>query len=251
MDYLRTGVDWLDSLMPEGLPIRTSTLVSGPGGSGKPLIGDTFVAAWLRAGGSVVLMSLQYPTAEFIYDSLRTVAKLDLNAYKDRLVIISLDTTLDGMGSPDGNMFRANMVKPKIWDEALSKACEMIPNQDPGIMIFGSALNLLLFSPTYGKELLDRMEWLLRHDKEKTYIFSVSTTAKKEEIARLEAVADNLIMTRSEGSPLRLYMRIVRMKGVPFSKDEIQVPIPAESLAHMRQIAEHSRRRVIPEISRI
>jgi hypothetical protein len=79
----------------------------------------------------------------------------------------------------------------------------------------------------------------------------VSTSAKGEEIARLETVADNLIMTRSEKGPFRLYMRIVRMKGPSFSVEEIQVPIPQRSLTHVREIAEHSRKRVIPQISKI
>jgi KaiC/GvpD/RAD55 family RecA-like ATPase len=251
MNTLKTGVDWLDALMPSGLPIPTSTLLSGPGGSGKPLIGDNFVAAWLRQGGSVVMMSLQYPSTEFIYESLKTVANLNLDNYADRVAFISLDATLDGMTAPNGNVFRANLVKPAIWDAAIEKACGMVPDDGPGIMVFGSALNLLLFSPTYGKTLLEKMETLLREDKRRTYIFSVSTSANREAIARLEDVADNLIMTRSEKEPFRLYMRIVRLKDVPFSADEIQVPIPQDALTHVKEIAEHSRKRVIPLISKI
>jgi KaiC/GvpD/RAD55 family RecA-like ATPase len=251
MNYLKTGFAWLDELMPTGLPIRTSTLLSGPGGSGKPLIGDAFVAAWLRAGGSVVFMSLQYPSTDFIYESLKTVAGLDLDAYSDRAAFISLDASLEGMNAPAGNVFKANLVKPDIWDAAIEKACGMVPDEGPGIMVFGSALNLLLFSPTYGQEILERMETLLRDDKRRTYIFSVSTSANREAIARLEAVADNLIMTRSEKGPFRLYMRIVRLKDALCSTEEIQVPIPQDALTHVKEIAEHSRKRVIPLISEI
>ena len=251
MNYLKTGVTWLDDLMPEGLPMRTSTLLSGPGGSGKPLIGDSFVAAWLRAGGSVVFMSLQYPSTDFINESLKTVAALDINAYADKVAFISLDATLDGMTDPTGNVFKANLVKPEIWDAAIEKACGMVPDEGPGIMVFGSALNLLLFSPTYGQALLEKMEALLRDDKRRTYIFSVSTSANREAIARLEAIADNLIIARSEKKPFRLYMNIVRMKDSPFSSEEVPVPIPQDSLAHVKEIAEHSRQRVIPLISKI
>ena len=251
MGYLKTGVTWLDELMSSGLPMRTSTLLSGPGGSGKPLIGDSFVAAWLRAGGSVVFMSLQYPSTNFINESLKTVAGLDIDAYADKVAFISLDATLEGMTAPIGNVFKANLVEPDIWDAAIEKACGMVPDEGPGIMVFGSALNLLLFSPTYGQALLEKMEVLLREDKRRTYIFSVSTSANREAIARLEAVADNLIMTRSEKGPFRLYLQIVRMKDAPFSTEEIQVPIPQDALAHVKEIAEHSRQRVIPLISKI
>jgi len=127
----------------------------------------------------------------------------------------------------------------------------MVPDDGPGIMVFGSALNLLLFSPTYGQEILERMETLLRDDKRRTYIFSVSTSANREAIARLEVVADNLIMTRSEKEPFRLFVRVVRMQDGPFVSEEVQAAIPAQSLAHVKDVAEHSRKRVIPQISKI
>jgi len=252
MRTLKIGVPWLDRLMPEGLPLNTVTLLSGPGGSGKPLIGDNFAAAWLRNGGSVVFMSLQYPSTDFIHESLRTVAKLDLDQYREQTAFIALDVSIDGLTPPAGNVFRANLVKPAIWDAAIEQACAMLPEEGPGIMIFSSAINLLLFSPTYGEKILHKMETLLREEhKRRTYIFSASTTAKKEEIARLERVVDNLIMTRSEKKPFRLFIRVVRLKDVRFSDEEIQVPIPPRSLARVKEIAEHSRQRVIPQISRI
>jgi KaiC/GvpD/RAD55 family RecA-like ATPase len=251
MQTLKIAVDWLDALLPEGLPLRTSTLLSGPGGSGKPLIGDNFVAAWLRAGGSAVSMSLQYPSADFVHESLKIITGLDLDEYRQRVVFLSLDAALDGMAEPEGNITRANLIKPDVWDAAIERTWDMLPHDDPGILVFGSALNLLLFSPTYGEAILKKMETALRDDKSRSYVFSVSTTAKKKEIDRLEALADNLIMTRSEQQPFRLYMQIVRMKDVPFLGEEIQVPIPPGSLAQVKEIAEHSRKRVIPQISRI
>ncbi|MBN1227362.1 MAG: hypothetical protein JXA79_10250 [Deltaproteobacteria bacterium] len=251
MKTVKIGVPWLERVMQEGLPLHTVRLLSGPGGSGKPLIGDNFIAAWLRNGGSPVLMSLQYPRAEFIYESLKTIAGLDLNEYKDKICFISLDAGIDGMSNPEGNEFKANLVKPAIWDAAIDKACTMVPDEDPGIMVFGSALNLLFFPPTYGQELLRKIGELFRKKKYHTFVFSVSTTAKKEEIAVLEQAADNLIMTRSEDEPFRLFLRIVRMKDVPFSDEEVQAPIPPKSLANVREIAEHSSKRVIPEISKL
>jgi len=58
-------------------------------------------------------------------------------------------------------------------------------------------------------------------------------------------------MTRSEKEPFRLFLRIVRMKDIRFSGEEIQVPIDPKSLANVKDIAEHSRKRVIPQISEI
>ncbi len=251
MQTVTIDAQWFARLLPEGLPVHTSTLLSGPGGTGKPLVGEHFMADWLRKGGSVVTMSLQYPSTEFIYTSLQTVTGLDLNRYQDQTVFLSLDGTLEGMDEPDGNVIKANLAKPDVWDSALETAFTMFPDSELGIMVFGSALNLLLFSPTYGDAILEKMETMLQSDREHTHVFSVSTSANKEEIARLERAADNLILTRSEEEPFQMYMRIVRMRGVPFVDEEVQVPIAPESLEHLKEIAEHSRKRVIPQMMKI
>ena len=251
MQHIYTGQEWLDKLMPEGLPIHTSTLISGPGGTGKPLIGDNFVAAWLRQGGNAVFMSLQYPNREFLSTSLQTVTGLDVANYPDQVAFIELDVTIDGMEAPDGNSFKANLVKPAIWDASIEQACSLVSKEGPGIMVFGSALNLLLFSPTYGEGIFNKMKATIRDDKRHTYMFSVSTTAQKEKIMLLEEVTDNLIMSRSEKKPFRLYVHIVRLKGTPFLSDEVQVPIPSEALEEIKDVADHSRKRIIPLISKI
>ncbi|MEA3441429.1 MAG: ATPase domain-containing protein [Chloroflexota bacterium] len=251
MEFIKTGQEWLDRLTPQGLPTRTSTLISGPGGSGKPLIGEAYVAAWLRQGGSTVFMSLQYPNRDFIYNSLNTVTGLDLSDYSGKVAFISLDATIDGMETAVDYHFKANLVLPAIWDAAIEQGCSLVPEGGPGIMVFGSALNLLLFSPTYGDEVQESMLKTIRDDKQRTYMFSVSTSAKKDKIAELEAAADNLIMSRSEKKPFRLYLHIVKIKDVPFLTDEIIVPIPSGALAEIKEVAEHSRKRVIPLISKI
>lgn len=251
MESLKVGSQWLDELLPRGLPINTSTLLSGPGGSGKPLVGDGLVAAWLRAGGSVVFMCLQYPSTTFIYESLKAVSELDLGDYSQRFIFLSLDVTLDSWTGPEGNIISANLLKPQVWGSAIEAACSRLPLDGPGVLVFGSALNLLLFSPTYGSSIFRKMEQTLRDDKRRTYVFSVSTSAKQEQIAQLERLADNLMITRSEPHPFTLYLQIVRVKDAPFSGVEVRVPIPPNSLARMKQIADHSRRRVIPQVSRI
>jgi len=248
---IKSGQEWLDRLMPEGLPTQTSTLISGPGGSGKPLIGETIVSAWLRQGGSTVFMSLQYPSRDFIFSSLKTVTGLDLSDYLEKVAFISLDATIDGIDPLHDHAFKANLVKPDIWDAAIEEGCSLVPEAGSGILVFGSALNLLLFSPTYEDEVFEAMEKTIRDDKRRTYMFSVSTSAKKEKITRLETAADNLMISRSEKKPFRLFMHIVRLKDAPYLTDEVTVPIPPEALADIKKVAEHSRKRVIPLISKI
>ena len=251
INSLHTQQDWFDRLLPDGLPIPSSTLLSGPGGSGKPLVGNVIAAAWLKQGGSVIFMSLQYPNHSFIKASLSKVTHLDLDDYKGRVVFIELDATIDTMTEPEDNRFWANVVKLEVWDHAIEQASGMLPEDGPGILIFSSALNLLLFSPTYGAGILEKMKAAAQGTQRFTYLFSASTTAKAEEIAELEAVVDNLIMTRSAKSPFRLYMQVVRSKGNAHISNEIEVPFSAELLADVKEIADHSRKKVIPLVSKL
>lgn len=251
MNRIYTGQAWFDRLVPEGIPTHSSTLVSGPGGSGKPLIGNLLAAAWLRQGGSVVFMSLQYPSHEFLVAGLKSVAQVDLDQYKERVVFVELDISREDVALTGDNHFKANLVKPGVWDATLNQACSLVPDEGPGVLVFGSALNLLLFSPTYSKAVLERIKNTIQNDKRYTYLFTVSTTAKADQIAHLEAVADNLIQSHSEKHPFRLFLSIARMKDSVFVADEIQVPFPPELLEDVKEVADHSRLRVIPLIQKL
>lgn len=249
MERIHLDQPWIDRLVPDGFPTRTSTLISGPGGSGKPLIGNLFVASWLRHGGSVVFMSLQYPDYRFIIGGLKQVAGVDLADFGGRTCFIELDATIDGIDTVTGNHLKANLVIPDVWDGAIEHACSMVPSEGPGILVFGSALNLLLFSPTHGEEILARMKRTIESDKRRAYLYSVSTTAKRRMIAELEVAADNLMMSRMVENPSRLFMQILRMKDTTFDGEEVEVPLNAEKLEEMKKIADHSRKVVIPLIS--
>jgi hypothetical protein len=117
-------------------------------------------------------------------------------------------------------------------------------------MVFSSALNLLLFSKTYGDAILDKLKNALQNDKSRTYVFAVSTSALANKIKILEEVADNLMFTRME-KPMKLFLKIERMKGVGFSKEEKEVPISVELLKEINEIAEITRKTRIPEIMKI
>ncbi len=251
MNTFYTNVGWFNQLLPEGLPIPSSTLLSGPGGSGKPLIGNVIASAWLRQGGSVIFMSLQYPNHNFITTSLKDIAQIELGDYKGRTAFIELDTSLDSIVPMGNNRIKANVVKPKIWDVALEHASEIVPDEGPGILVFGTALNLLLFSPTYGKEIFEKIKSVINRNSKYTYLFSTSTSVKKEEIKELEKLADNLIMTRSDPATNKLFLKIKRVKNVTFLDDEIEVPFSPEIIRDMKKIADRSRKRIIPLITKL
>lgn len=250
MTNLKINIEWLDELLPEGILVPSSTLISGPGGTGKPLVEFAFVVAWLKAGGSLIGIPLQYPTGELVKSAIKKLYDIDLEEYRRKIVYIQFDPDIEGCEIIRDDTLKANMIKPEIWDEAIKTAENMIEKSDPGIMVFGSALNLLLFSKTYKKNMQNKLKEILEKDKSKTYSFAVSTTALANEIKTLENVADNLMFTRME-KPMRLFLKITRMKGVEFSNKEREVPIPEEMLKEINIIAEATRKTRISRIMKI
>jgi KaiC/GvpD/RAD55 family RecA-like ATPase len=248
MKAIKTNIDWFDKTLPDGLPIKTTTIITGPGGTGKPLIGEYFLSSWLKIGGSVVIISLQYPTAEFVKTSVKNISGIDMNDYNDKFIFIHLDTKIQSYKQEDKQIIKANLVKPEAWEQAIDFAIKQLPDKGPGIMVFVSALNLLLFSPTYGELIFKKIKETIKRNTHLTYIISVSTSAKKDEIAQLEEMADNLIISRSEKEPFRLYMAIKRLKSGEFNHNEIQIPVSSDTLNHIKELAHHSRGQVLPEI---
>ncbi len=251
METLKTGIPWIDEVIPEGLPLKTTTVITGPGGSGKPLIGEAFVAAWLREGGSVAIISLQYPDSTFVDKSIRNITGLDVGNYSEHICFVQLDTNIPGYQVEKNNNIRANLVRPEVWDNVLQVVTSILPDEGPGVLVFASALNLLLFSPTYSEATLKKLTDLMTTNKDSTYLFTVSTTVKAEQVAKLEEAADNLIVSRSKQAPFRLYMQVLRIAGVESSTNEILIPVLPETLKQMKSIAHHSRSVVIPAISKM
>ncbi len=251
MQTVKIHAPWMAHLLPHGWPVGTSTLITGPGGSGKPLIGNAVVSSWLKEGGSVVFMSLQYPSSDFISESLRKVSEVELADHRGRFMILELDAEADGMEVVSDDRIRGNLVKPDIWEEALDTAVSCLPPSEPGTLVFGSALNLLLFSPTYGEGILEKMKETMRRTEDWTSLFSVSNSAKKEMIVQLEDLADNLFQSHSTRAPFRLFLRLMRMRGVAIKTEEMPVPISSSVLDEVKAVADHSRKRVIPVVSAI
>ncbi|MBN2219329.1 MAG: hypothetical protein JW697_03525 [Kosmotogaceae bacterium] len=250
MGKLKLEEDWLQETLPEGMLYPSSTVISGPGGSGKPLIEYAFVASWLKAGGSVISIPLQYPTMEMGKTALKDLYKVDLNNYGSRVFYIQFEPNIDKYEQIGKNTVKANLLKPEVWKSAVDSASDMVETSELGTLVFGSALNLLLFSPTYKEGMLDYLREVIESDKSKSYMFSVSTSAFADEIKQWEEAAENLMFTRMEDD-MSLFFSIYRMKEVSFSREEVKVPISEEQLSKIKEIAHATRSKVIPQLSRI
>jgi len=255
MENFRTNFEWLDRLMPGGIPIPSSTVISGPGGSGKPLIGLAVVASWLRQGGKVILVPLQYPDRTFTKNDLARLYHLQLSDYTGSFFFIKLDLDLDPeagvveQSGPDAAW--ANLVNPRTWARAIDFADQALGPSDLGTLVYGSAINLLLFSPTYGERMLSRLETMLREDRSRTYLFTVSSSALKEKIATLEQAADHLMFTQMTRPEKELHLRAARLRGAPYLDESIVAPFGREALDAIKQMADASRMAQIPTIRKI
>ena len=89
MKHFTLEYDWLRPILPEGISVPSSTIISGPGGSGKPLIAGMFLASWLKQDGSLIylLINSGREYAEKVFAS----CGVDGSTYKDRIVYIDFD----------------------------------------------------------------------------------------------------------------------------------------------------------------
>ena len=250
MKKLRIGIEWIDDILPDGFPMNTSTLVSGPGGSGKPLIGYIFALGWLKNGGKTIFI-LTSTTLEYLKKTMELIG-LDLNEYREKIFFIELEPSIDGIEKISPEHIKANFVKPKIWDEMLSIANLYLESErnELGIMVVGAALNLLFFSEKYRMKIYNKIKETLEKNKNKTYFFTVNSDAFKPMIEKLEDSVDNLMFSRME-MPMKLYLRIARMKGVSFKTEEVKVPLSKEILESIKKEAERGKKDLIPIIRKI
>jgi len=106
-----------------------------------------FIASWLQSGGSIIGIPLQYPTMEFVRITMNKLYNIELKNYQRKTAMIQLDPHIDEYENIENNILKANLLKPEIWNKVIRIADNMIEKSDLGIIVFGSALNLLLFFP--------------------------------------------------------------------------------------------------------
>lgn len=83
-----TGVPGLDAILHGGLFERSSTLVFGPSGAGKTILGNQIVFHHVRQGGRAVYITLLTETHGRMLDYLRTLSFFDDKFIPDQLSFI-------------------------------------------------------------------------------------------------------------------------------------------------------------------
>lgn len=247
-DKIHLGQDWIERLLPEGLPVPSSTIISGPGGSGKPLIGAVILAAWLRHGGSALVFLIN--SDRTYAERLLTLYGITPSEYQSRIVYIDFDPSFDSIAQVQPDLIRSNILKPDILEKSIKTGIDILQSPEPDIMLYGAALNILFFSPTWGDRIFKEWKTIISQPERFTSVFSVSTSAFREKIERLEERADNLMYSRIE-KPMTLLFRVASVKGAKFLPQEVKVPMTEETLRNLKAESSRLRKRIIPVVSAI
>ncbi len=246
MNTLIVEQGWLQQVMPEGIVVPSSTLISGPGGSGKPLIAGMLLASWLKQQGSIIYLLIN--SDRRYAEKVLSLYGIDANKYDGQVFYIDFEPQIEAWEEVAPFQIKANLLHPEIIDETIRIAKEKLGAQDKPPLIFGAALNILLFSPTYGSAVYSKFYNLVRQGVH--CLFTVSNNVFEEQMAQLEETSGNLILMHSE-KIMELHLRIEKMKDVSFDKKDIIVPLPEDELHDMRSETEKMRKHLIPMLRKI
>ncbi len=220
-------------------------------GAGKPIIALAIISSWLKNGGSVVAAPLQFPNQEFILGIMKDFYGVNVQNHQQRFVFVQFDINIDSVEKVNQNQLKANLVKPEIWDKMIDEAKNMMKKSGPGLLLFSTALNLPLFSPTYSDRLMDKMQQMF-DAREMTYVFCVSTSMLKKKAEELGEMADNLIEARFSERAKDLQLEVKRMKDATYLKTEIKAPFTQEKLEETEKLSKKFKvTEVLPRIKRI
>jgi KaiC/GvpD/RAD55 family RecA-like ATPase len=249
----RSGLPWFDALVPEGLPVPSSILLSGPSGTGKPFVGLALAASWLRLGGRVIFAPMHHGYRTLFQQGLRELLDADLRDFQGSHFFVLLDSELDAsepvVEAENNGAIRANLVNPRAWREALAAASAALEGDGP-ILVFASALNLLLFSPTFGPQMFQMLLETIRGTGNWTYLLAMSSSILLKRAIVLEQAADHLFVVERVPRQ-RVQVRAIRVRDAPFCGEAVPVPVQPDFLEDLKNEAVASRRALIPAVSRI
>lgn len=94
MNTFQVDQNWLAEFLPMGIVYPSSTVISGPAGSGKPILSTILSASWLRHGGTAIILLLSSDR-----DNTERLLKL-YNFYADtsihKIIFVNLNPNIDG-----------------------------------------------------------------------------------------------------------------------------------------------------------
>jgi len=188
----------LEQILPHGFPHPSSTLLTGNSEVGKQAFEWAFVDSWLKAGGSVVVLLLQWPTVALFKEAMTKSTNLHLSRYEDHIMFVLFDAHQENCEQVDKYTAKANLLDPKTWNKVIDIAELQTKASSVGTLVVGAGLNLLLCSPTYSDLMLKSVTHTLRYEKSRSYLMSVSGVTKTQKISEWMEAVDNRIEINSK-----------------------------------------------------
>jgi KaiC/GvpD/RAD55 family RecA-like ATPase len=245
MNRFEIDQSWFAKLIPKGITYPSSTIITGPAGSAKPIVGSIITASWLKKGGTAILLMLN---SDRVYtESVLSHFQADIDKLKSNIIYIKFNLKTGSLRKVNNNEYIANLVKPEVWDKVLHLAENFPLKTEMGTLISASSLNMLLFSKTYRQLIFEKVKQIMVQTH---CVFCITSNFFEQEMKQLERQADNLIYAHASGI-MHLNLKIIRMKNVPFSDKEVRVPLSETELARQLQEEQKARQKYIPAIRRI
>ncbi|HHW57897.1 MAG TPA: hypothetical protein GXX15_09600 [Clostridia bacterium] len=244
--------EWLKELLPEGWAYDKPLLISGPGGSGKPLIGNFFAQEWLKKGGNVIFMTASTSIATHVKIMNQLGCNIEEHESKGKVFYIELEPEIEEVEEISEKAVKANYVKPEIWHYSLDLASRrLFTDIDLGTLVVSASLNLLFFSKTYGEKMYKKLKRIVKgEDTKYKYALTLNSDAFKEWAKDLEEEAFNL-MVSGMTKDVKLTLKILKMDQVDYKREEVIVPLTEEIILEIKKEAESGRSNVIPAIRKL
>ena len=166
------------------------------------------------------------------------------------LVDTDLDPQEQAVEASGCNTIRSNLVNPKAWGEALAVASASMDGEGP-ILVFASALNLLLLSPSYGEQFFLMLLDTIRDTRGWTYLLTIISSILLKKSIILEQAADHLFLMKRVPRDRRIHLRAARVRNATFRSDAVPVPVMPDFFEDLKNEAMASRRILIPQVSSI
>ncbi len=226
MKAVRFNDLWLQQLLPQGYDYPASTFVKGDNDAGKLAFELAFVASWLKAGGSLVAMLIEYPTTAVFKRALQDLFQLNTDDYVKKIMFVLFDARQDTCEQIDPHTAKANFLQPDTWNKVIDLA-ELQTEPSPiGTLVYAAALDLLLHSPTYVDSVIEQVAHTLKHEETRSYLFSVTAQAKNTVIKDWEEAANNLAIVPTTNNE-QACVTLMQLHQ-PSSKTEIEIPLSQE-----------------------
>jgi KaiC/GvpD/RAD55 family RecA-like ATPase len=238
--------DWLADLLPDGIRVPSSTIITGPAGAAKELISSMIAASWLNKGGSLIHILTNYNREHA--EKLFSYHDVSTNSIAGKIVYIDFDPQMKDFEKTGHDELRANLLKTDVFEASLEKAQNMLPQSDLGIMTHMTALNMLLYSKTYSTDIFNKYLAMVKDTRH--FLFSFSNNIFTDKMHEIQNAADNAIYVHGTGI-MRLSLKILKMREVSFLKNEIETPLTEELInMHLKSI-QQMRQTLMPIIRKI